>query len=146
MMQFPDFSLSAPSAYISSFYLQPALDCNFLLPLLFVLLEFVNFLQDAHEFLYYLLNELVNILERESTSGSASLETLSVPENISNGPSNSLANGKQKEPTSTWVHKSFQVNHLFICNLLASMFIQQGSSIIWYITHHVEQHGCTFPK
>ncbi|KAA8530851.1 hypothetical protein F0562_005525 [Nyssa sinensis] len=41
--------------------------------------------QDAHEFLNYLLNEL-----------------------IANGPKTALANGDQKEPLVTWVHKNFQ--------------------------------------
>ncbi|CAH9084613.1 unnamed protein product [Cuscuta europaea] len=57
--------------------------------------------QDAHEFLNYLLNELVDILERESNAGKTDRENSS-SENIVH------ANGAQKEPLVTWVHKNFQ--------------------------------------
>ncbi|XP_042456588.1 ubiquitin carboxyl-terminal hydrolase 4-like [Zingiber officinale] len=63
--------------------------------------------QDAHEFLNFLLNELVDILEKESSAGKSSKET-SPSGNVANGPSHSVGNGALKEPLSTWVHKNFQ--------------------------------------
>ncbi|WOK97636.1 ubiquitin carboxyl-terminal hydrolase 3 [Canna indica] len=63
--------------------------------------------QDAHEFLNFLLNELVDILEKESKTTKASPEGSSSGK-IANGPINPLANGARKEPLVTWVHKSFQ--------------------------------------
>lgn len=64
--------------------------------------------QDAHEFLNYLLNELVDILEKESRATKVDQETSSPSENISNGPKSMPSNGAQKEPLFTWVHKNFQ--------------------------------------
>ncbi|XP_073013536.1 ubiquitin carboxyl-terminal hydrolase 4-like [Typha latifolia] len=64
--------------------------------------------QDAHEFLNFLLNELVDILEKESNSAKTSPETSSSTEKIGNGPCNPLANGLRKEPVVTWVHRIFQ--------------------------------------
>ncbi|KVI01818.1 Peptidase C19, ubiquitin carboxyl-terminal hydrolase 2 [Cynara cardunculus var. scolymus] len=65
-----------------------------------------NFAKDAHEFLNFLLNELVDILEKETAKGPA--ENLSPPEKITNGPHAGLVNGAKKEPLVTWVHKNFQ--------------------------------------
>ncbi|XP_016463998.1 ubiquitin carboxyl-terminal hydrolase 4-like isoform X1 [Nicotiana tabacum] len=62
--------------------------------------------QDAHEFLNFLLNELVDILEKESHA-SKSL-TASSPEKVANGSCNGKSNGVKKEPLVTWVHKNFQ--------------------------------------
>ncbi|CAK9134588.1 unnamed protein product [Ilex paraguariensis] len=64
--------------------------------------------QDAHEFLNYLLNELVDILEKESHATKSDLEALSPSEKVANGPKNAHANGTKKEPLVTWVHKNFQ--------------------------------------
>ncbi|WJX33702.1 Ubiquitin carboxyl-terminal hydrolase 3 [Trifolium repens] len=66
--------------------------------------------QDAHEFLNYLLNELVDILEKEAQAAKDDQETLLPSEKIANGPKKSgLANGAKKEPPlATWVHKNFQ--------------------------------------
>ncbi|CAJ2667850.1 ubiquitin carboxyl-terminal hydrolase 4-like [Trifolium pratense] len=66
--------------------------------------------QDAHEFLNYLLNELVDILEKEAQVAKDDQETLLPSEKIANGPKkNGLANGAKKEPPlATWVHKNFQ--------------------------------------
>ncbi|KAJ1418026.1 Ubiquitin specific protease domain [Sesbania bispinosa] len=50
--------------------------------------------QDAHEFLNLLLNKLVDILEKEAQAA--------------NWLRNGHANGAQKEPLVTWVHKNFQ--------------------------------------
>ncbi|CAI9287066.1 unnamed protein product [Lactuca saligna] len=61
--------------------------------------------QDAHEFLNFLLNELVDILEKE-TKGTK--EHSSPPEKIPNGIHMPQANGVRKEPLVTWVHKNFQ--------------------------------------
>ncbi|MBA0551827.1 hypothetical protein Golob_022690, partial [Gossypium lobatum] len=63
--------------------------------------------QDAHEFLNFLLNELVDILEKEAPTAKNEAET-SPPEKVANGPKNPQANGVQKEPLVTWVHKNFQ--------------------------------------
>jgi ubiquitin carboxyl-terminal hydrolase 12/46 len=55
--------------------------------------------------LNFLLNEFVDILEKEASSAKVSPETTS-PEKVSNG---AHVNGVKKEPLVTWVHKSFQV-------------------------------------
>lgn len=59
--------------------------------------------QDAHEFLNFLLNELVDILEKEPQAAKTS-----PPEKIANGAKTSQANGVNKEPLVTWVHENFQ--------------------------------------
>ncbi|KAF8411460.1 hypothetical protein HHK36_004011 [Tetracentron sinense] len=64
--------------------------------------------EDAHEFLNFLLNELVDILEKESHAAKRSPETSSPSEKTANGPKNVQANGVKKEPLVTWVHKNFQ--------------------------------------
>lgn len=64
--------------------------------------------QDAHEFLNFLLNELVDIMEKEFRAVNNSSDTSSPPEKIANGPNNAQANGVRKEPLVTWVHKNFQ--------------------------------------
>ncbi|KAL3591579.1 hypothetical protein D5086_010219 [Populus alba] len=64
--------------------------------------------QDAHEFLNFLLNELVDILEKEAHAVKSDPETSSPPEKIANGPKHAQANGVSKEPLVTWVHKNFQ--------------------------------------
>ncbi|KAL0909659.1 hypothetical protein M5K25_020546 [Dendrobium thyrsiflorum] len=63
--------------------------------------------QDAHEFLNFLLNELVDILEKEANVKD-SPGTSSQSEKIANGSSHLHVNGVQKEPQITWIHKSFQ--------------------------------------
>ncbi|GAB2283391.1 Ubiquitin carboxyl-terminal hydrolase 3 [Dionaea muscipula] len=64
--------------------------------------------QDAHEFLNFLLNELVDILEKEAQATKDEQETSLPSAMIVNGPKIALANGAKKEPLVTWVHKSFQ--------------------------------------
>lgn len=64
--------------------------------------------QDAHEFLNYLLNELVDLLEKEARKAKNDPTTTSPPENVANGPKNGHPEGTQKEPLVTWVHKNFQ--------------------------------------
>ncbi|PSS26576.1 Ubiquitin carboxyl-terminal hydrolase [Actinidia chinensis var. chinensis] len=65
--------------------------------------------QDAHEFLNYLLNEIVDILEKESHAAKSDPETSSPSEKLADDPKTSHANGgAQKEPLVTWVHKNFQ--------------------------------------
>ncbi|KAL1820395.1 hypothetical protein DCAR_0416728 [Daucus carota subsp. sativus] len=64
--------------------------------------------QDAHEFLNYLLNELVDLLEKEARKAKNDTASLSPPENVANGPKNGHPDGAQKEPLVTWVHKNFQ--------------------------------------
>ncbi|XP_027772246.1 ubiquitin carboxyl-terminal hydrolase 4 isoform X1 [Solanum pennellii] len=65
--------------------------------------------QDAHEFLNYLLNELVDILEKEAGPAKSDQETSSPTEKNANGPTRVDDNGDKKEPLVTWVHKNFQV-------------------------------------
>ncbi|CAD6209939.1 unnamed protein product [Miscanthus lutarioriparius] len=65
------------------------------------------FSQDAHEFLNFLLNELVDILEKEHNAARESLQNISFPKN-SNGPIDGQPNGSHKELAATWVHKCFQ--------------------------------------
>ncbi|CAN7066761.1 unnamed protein product [Brassica rapa subsp. trilocularis] len=67
--------------------------------------NFGSVLQDAHEFLNYLLNELDEIFQKEAKTDN---ETSSSPGKISNGPKLLQANGVHKEPTVAWVHKIFQ--------------------------------------
>ncbi|KAK3150721.1 hypothetical protein QOZ80_3AG0236830 [Eleusine coracana subsp. coracana] len=63
--------------------------------------------QDAHEFLNFLLNELVDILEKENKSARESLPNHS-SQKTSNNPINGQLNGSDKELAATWVHKCFQ--------------------------------------
>ncbi|PKA52947.1 Ubiquitin carboxyl-terminal hydrolase 3 [Apostasia shenzhenica] len=64
--------------------------------------------QDAHEFLNFLLNELVDILEKEANDAKDSPETPLQLEKIENGPANPQVNVVQNESLITWVHESFQ--------------------------------------
>ncbi|CAI0420222.1 unnamed protein product [Linum tenue] len=48
--------------------------------------------QDAHEFLNFLLNELVDILEKEAKAVKSDTETSSPPENTANGSKSALPN------------------------------------------------------
>lgn len=65
--------------------------------------------QDAHEFLNFLLNELVDILEKEAKAAkSNSGPQASSEKAVANGSVNGSANGNHKEPIVTWVHKIFQ--------------------------------------
>ncbi|KMZ67700.1 Ubiquitin carboxyl-terminal hydrolase 3 [Zostera marina] len=59
--------------------------------------------QDAHEFLNFLLNELVDILEKEESNA-----TKIPPEASSSLQSGEILSGDKKEPLVTWVHKNFQ--------------------------------------
>lgn len=61
-----------------------------------------------------MLNELVDILEKEAQAAKNDAETSSPPEKTANGPKNPQANGVLKEPLVTWVHKNFQVSLLVI--------------------------------
>lgn len=60
----------------------------------------------------FLLNELVDILEKEARAAKNDAEMSSPLEKIANGPKNAQANGVHKEPLVTWVHKNFQVSFL----------------------------------
>ncbi|CAA7403289.1 unnamed protein product [Spirodela intermedia] len=64
--------------------------------------------QDAHEFLNFLLNELVDILEKESNAATSSPGTLTASENIANGTCNHVSNGIKEEQLVSWVHRIFQ--------------------------------------
>jgi hypothetical protein len=62
--------------------------------------------------LNFLLNELVDILEKEAQAAAKTdPETPPPSEKVANGFKNGHghANGPQKEPLITWVHKNFQV-------------------------------------
>lgn len=67
------------------------------------------FLQDAHEFLNFLLNEIVDTLEKEAQAAKNDQETASPAEKTANGLKTAHANGGPKEQLDTWVHKNFQV-------------------------------------
>ncbi|CAA0841814.1 Ubiquitin carboxyl-terminal hydrolase 3 [Striga hermonthica] len=56
--------------------------------------------QDAHEFLNYLLNELVDILDKEARAIKSDQEA---PHKITNGPTNISSKSPQKEPVITWL-------------------------------------------
>lgn len=73
-------------------------------------------MQDAHEFLNFLLNQLVDILEKECQKATN--------EHVSNGPSNGHVNGTKQELALTWVHKNFQVN---LMGILSSMVVIEES-------------------
>ncbi|XP_024540081.1 ubiquitin carboxyl-terminal hydrolase 3 isoform X1 [Selaginella moellendorffii] len=62
--------------------------------------------QDAHEFLNFLLNELVETLEKEAKSGRTASGNLKPAEKKENGVANGTA-ADQDHPL-TWVHKIFQ--------------------------------------
>ncbi|ONK74055.1 uncharacterized protein A4U43_C03F2320 [Asparagus officinalis] len=64
--------------------------------------------QDAHEFLNFLLNVLVDILEKGSKDAKSTPETKSTLEKVTDGPCPPQANGFHKEPLITWVHENFQ--------------------------------------
>jgi len=64
--------------------------------------------QDAHEFLNFLLNELVDILEKEARAAKSNSGKQAPLEKLQNGALNGMANGNHKEPMVTWVHKIFQ--------------------------------------
>ncbi|KAJ8453044.1 hypothetical protein Cgig2_014807 [Carnegiea gigantea] len=78
--------------------------------------------QDAHEFLNFLLNELVDILEKES-SAVKDFSEKSSSEKITNGQRNGQANGVQKEPLVTWVHKNFQLTFMEFCQNLKLLYV-----------------------
>jgi len=84
--------------------------------------KFSVLVQDAHEFLNFLLNELVDILEKESSAAKDSTENLPTEETV-NGSTNGQANGVHKEPLATWVHKNFQVRVSIIAPLHVLPFI-----------------------
>ena len=58
----------------------------------------------------FLLNELVDILEKEAQAAKDDQETSPPSEKVANGPKTGLANGAKKEPLVTWVHTNFQVS------------------------------------
>uniref|UniRef100_A0A803KXP3 ubiquitinyl hydrolase 1 n=1 Tax=Chenopodium quinoa TaxID=63459 RepID=A0A803KXP3_CHEQI len=81
------------------------------------------FSQDAHEFLNFLLNELVDILEKEAQTEAEKEPVIEAgkeaqatkidqatlsSEKVANGPKNAQASASQREPLVTWVHKNFQ--------------------------------------
>ncbi|KAL9141340.1 hypothetical protein ABFS82_14G096200 [Erythranthe guttata] len=62
--------------------------------------------QDAHEFLNFVLNKLVEIMEKESHKVTSAPQTVSVEDAV-NEPTNGRINGSN-EPFFSWVHKVFQ--------------------------------------
>ena len=98
-------------------------------PLLLTKICLHGSLQDAHEFLNFLLNELVDILEKESSAAKDSPQSSS-SEKAPIGPVEPLANGVKKEPPVTLVHKNFQVTEL-IEKCLVYLFFQIQVTIIF---------------
>ncbi|CAN0919644.1 Ubiquitin carboxyl-terminal hydrolase 4 [Linum grandiflorum] len=90
--------------------------------------------QDAHEFLNFLLNELVDILEKEAKAIKSDTETSSPSEKTTNGTKTLLANGLSKEPLVTWVHKNFQVRH-FLPSLHTDLFTMDVHFLIGALKH-----------
>ena len=76
--------------------------------------------QDAHEFSNFLLNELVDILEKEAQAAKSDPETSSPTGKTANGPKNGRLNGVRKEPLVTWVHK---FSGDFCCPILSYIII-----------------------
>lgn len=72
------------------------------------------------------MNELVDILEKESNAAKDSPQSSS-PEKVPNGPVQPLANGVRKEPPVTLVHKNFQVTELSENTLQLSTLKELGS-------------------
>ena len=67
----------------------------------------------------YLLNELVDILEKEAKTNGVKTPH---QEQANNGISNGSINGSQERPITTWVHKLFQVNQS--CFVTIAFFIE----------------------
>lgn len=70
----------------------------------------------------------MDILEKEANSAKGSKDHSSPSEKIPNGIHVAQANGVQKEPLVTWVHKNFQVsleshNYRQYCVILFSAFV-----------------------
>jgi hypothetical protein len=88
-----------------------------------------------------LLNELVNILEKEAREAKSNFANYTLLEKAPNGALNGMANGNHhKEQVVTWVHKIFQVNLCFIfflvfileCSLLKMSFLAECSQMLFY--------------
>jgi hypothetical protein len=98
-------------------------------------------LQDAHEFLNFLLNELVDILEKEARAAKSNSGNQAPSEKVPNGGLNGMANGNHKEPIVTWVHKIFQVIFYFFltlvlpCHLLNHAFSTRGLHCLFCREH-----------
>ena len=73
----------------------------------------------------FLLNELVDLLEKEAQAAKTDQETSPPSEKAVNGPKNGQANGVHKEPLVTWVHKNFQVALLCQFNVFIFAFCPQ---------------------
>ncbi|KAL6220094.1 hypothetical protein ACLB2K_007851 [Fragaria x ananassa] len=86
--------------------------------------------QDAHEFLNFLLNELVDILEKEAQAAKSDQETSSPPEKLANGPKNGQANGSHKDPLVTLqeAQKRMKIKkppHVLVIHLKRFKYIEQ---------------------
>ncbi len=77
-------------------------------------------MQDAHEFLNYLLNECSELLEKEakarkepgSASGYVSSSSAPAQQQLADGPSQqpeAASSSQSQAPPATWVHELFQV-------------------------------------
>ncbi|KAH9316845.1 hypothetical protein KI387_018614, partial [Taxus chinensis] len=64
--------------------------------------------QDAHEFLNFLLNDLAETLEKETSATKKLSGNLLQPEKKTNGSVNGLVNGTPQPSALTWVHNIFQ--------------------------------------
>ncbi|EPS66070.1 hypothetical protein M569_08707, partial [Genlisea aurea] len=61
--------------------------------------------QDAQEFLNFLLNELVEIVVKETRANKSDQET---PQKLANGPKNGASVAPKEERVITWVHNCFE--------------------------------------
>ena len=80
----------------------------------------------------FLLNELVDIMEKEARAAKSDPETSSPSERLMNGPKNAQQNGVSKEPLVTWVHKNFQV--IYSEDVLAFNFLFSYLHIIVFMS------------
>lgn len=84
----------------------------------------------------FLLNELVDILEKEAQSAKDDQETLP-SEKAANGPTNTQVYASPNEPLVTWVHKSFQVS--FFRTSMVWKIVQ-----ITTLSHAMNSFACFF--
>ncbi|KAI9165018.1 hypothetical protein LWI28_006087 [Acer negundo] len=98
-----------------------------------------DFGQDAHEFLNFWLNELVDILEKESQAAKSDPETSSPTGKTANGPKNGQLNGVRKEPLVTWNTKKETPSFPATTNPTS----RSGSN--WHPQQHTTNWRPTFP-
>ncbi|KAL4567695.1 hypothetical protein LXL04_023287 [Taraxacum kok-saghyz] len=109
--------------------------------------------QDAHEFLNYLLNELVDILEKASRATKSDPEYSSSSEQIPNGLKTCHTNGHITDPLITWVHKNIQVTpqfpnsislflfYIFSYSFLSNITSRDTGKMFIYLSLDIEQNS-----